>query len=119
MNNCLISEMAQKRNKKIIYVGDSFLRSVNTMADKEAEEKFRKGISFTFDDLTCYFDATRASRLEMMLNDKNLILSEEKLQRAKNCINFIIKNHLTKYNHQPIYTPNIGRKGVKKILVVD
>lgn len=118
-NNCIIAQMARKKGKKIIFVGDSFLRSINTMADKNAEERYRKGISFTFDDLTCYFDATRPSRLEVLLNDKNFRINEEQLRRARKCIDFIVSNHLTKYNYQPIYTPNIGRKGVKKVLVVD
>ena len=106
-------------NKPVIYVGDSFLRSINTFADKQALPKYQKGISFTFDDLTSYFDATRPSRLEQMLNDKNLVLTNEQLLRARKCINKIVSNHLTKYNSQPIYEPEIGRKGVKKILVVD
>ena len=75
--------------------------------------------AFTFDDLTSYFDATRPSRLEQMLNDPNLIISEEQKFRAKKCIDTIIKNHLTKYNSQPIFEPDIGRKNVKKVLVVD
>lgn len=118
-NNCIIAQMARKKGKKIIFVGDSFLRSINTMADKNAEERYKKGISFTFDDLTCYFDATRPSRLEVLLNDKNFRINEEQLRRARKCIDFIVSNRLTKYNYQPIYTPNIGRKGVKKVLVVD
>lgn len=54
-----------------------------------------------------------------MLNDKNLIITDEQKQRAKICIDRILSTHLTKYNHQPIYTPNIGRQGVKKVLVID
>jgi len=30
-----------------------------------------------------------------------------------------VKTHLTKYNHQPIFEPKIGRDNVKKVLVVD
>jgi len=117
--NLGIISKALNLNKKVIFAGDSFLRSINTFADSKALPHFQKGISFTFDDLTCYFDATRPSRLEQMLNDKTFILNEEQLNRAKLCINKIIDNHLTKYNSQPIFTPNIGRPGVKKVLVVD
>ncbi len=106
-------------NKKVIFAGDSFLRSINTHADANALPKYQKGISFTFDDLTSYFDATRPSRLEQMLNDKNLVITEEQKQRARRCIDKIIETHLTKYNHQPIYTPHFGKEGRKKILVVD
>lgn len=114
-----VLETAIKKDKTVLFVGDSFLRSINTFADKEALPCYQKGISFTFDDLTSYFDATRPSRMEMMLNDKNLILNKEQVKRSKQCIDYIVKNHLTKYNSQPIFTPDIGRKGVKKVLVVD
>lgn len=110
---------AQKRNIPMLYVGDSFLRSINTHSDKKALPRYHKGISFTIDDLTSYFDASRPSRLEKMLNDENLTLSSKQLERAKVCISKIVKNHLTKYNSQPIFTPDIGRNGVKKVLVVD
>lgn len=42
-----------------------------------------------------------------------------KKMRAKKCIEKIISTHLSKYNNQPIFEPQIGRKGVKKVLVVD
>lgn len=106
-------------NREVLFVGDSFLRSIDTRANDKAEEKYVKGISFTFDDLTSYFDATQPSRMELLLNDKNLVITEEQRQRARRCIDRIIETHLTKYNHQPIYEPEIGRKGVKKVLVVD
>ena len=54
-----------------------------------------------------------------MLNDKNLIITEEQKLRARKCIDKIVETHLTKYNHQPIFEPQIGRKGVKKVLVID
>ena len=117
--NCELAGYAIENNKKLVFVGDSFLRSINTMADCNADFRYRKGISFTFDDLTSYFDATRPSRLEQMLNDKNLIINNEQRKRARCCIEKIISNHLTKYNHQPVFIPSIGRKNAEKILVVD
>ncbi len=110
---------AQSMNREVLHMGDAFLRSFTSFVDKTAAPEHRKGISFTIDDLTCFFDATRQSRLEQMLDDKNLQITEQQLQRARCCIHTIIDNHLSKYNHQPIYTPNIGREGVKKILVID
>lgn len=112
-------KFADKNDKKVIFIGDSFLSSINTRADKNALLKYKKSIAFTIDDLTSYFDATRPSRIEQMLNNKDLIITEEQKTRARKCINKIVENHLTKYNHQPIYKPQIGREGVKKILVVD
>lgn len=114
-----ILNYASNVNKDVIFAGDSFLRSIDTRANYKAEPRYVKGISFTFDDLTSYFDATRPSRLELLLNDKKLIITDEQKQRARKCIERIIETHLTKYNHQPIFEPEIGRKGVKKVLVVD
>lgn len=108
-----------KQNKDIIFIGDSFLRSIEAIADVNADTKYKKGISFGIDDLGYYYDATRPTRMEQMLNDKNLIITEEQRNRAKNCINKVIANYLTKYNHQPIYEPKIGRNNAKKVLVVD
>lgn len=108
-----------KQNKNIIFIGDSFLRSINTMVDKNAEEKYRKGISFGIDDLGYYYDATRTNRMEQMLNDKNLVITENQKQRARICIKKIVDNYLTKYNYQPIYEPKIGRNAVEKVLVID
>ena len=110
---------AIKTKKKVLFIGDSFLRSIDTFANKNAEKQYRKGISFGIDDSGYYYDGSRSTRMERMLNDKNLIITEEQKLRARNCINKIVETHLTKYNHQPIYEPNIGREGVEKILVVD
>ncbi len=98
---------------------DGFLRSADTWANKKMEAKYTQSCSCILDDLTEFFDATRPSRIETMLNDKNLVITEEQKQRARILIDKITSNYLTKYNHQPIYTPEIGQKGRKKVLVVD
>ena len=114
-----ILEEARRRNKKVIFASDSFLKCFTTFADEQAPQEYRKGISFTTDDIASHYDATRSSRLELMLNDKEYIVTREQKQRAQDCIDKIVSTHLSKYNHQPIYEPKIGRDGVKKILVVD
>ena len=119
MENTRILEEAQRNGKKVLFVGDSFLRSFTTFFDTQISTEYKKGISFTIDDITSHFDATRPSRLEQMLGDKDLLITDEQKQRARACIEKIVKTHLTKYNHQPIFEPRIGRAGVKKVLVVD
>ena len=84
-----------------------------------AHPEYSALISFVFDDQGVYFDARKTNHLEKMLNDKNLIITEEQKLRARTCIDKIVENHLTKYNNQPIFEPKIGRKGVKKVLVID
>ena len=109
-----------KKNKPI-FVEDTFLRSAVNILNLHDEDnpKYGYSVGYFVDDLTCYYDATRPSRIELMLNDKKLIISKKQRARARKCIDKIIETHLTKYNHQPIFTPNIGRKGVKKVLVID
>ncbi len=106
-------------NIPLIRKEDGFLRSADTWANTAASPRYTQGISFTFSEDVHYFNATRFSRMERLINDADLIITEEQKARARCCIDRIVKTHLTKYNHQPIYAPQIGRNGVKKILVVD
>ncbi len=114
-----ILNMAYNLKRPLFLLEDGFLRSGTTWVAKSAKPEYQNGISFVVDTQTIYPDATKASDLELMLNDKSLIITDEQKARAKECMDKIVETHLTKYNHQPIYTPEIGRKGVKKILVVD
>lgn len=118
-NHTVTISEAMKTGNRVYIFEDCFLRSIFSHVYKNVEEKYVKSIGFTIDDLTHYVDATMPSRLELMLNDKDLIITEEQKARARKCIDKIIETHLSKYNNQPIYTPNIGREGVKKVLVVD
>lgn len=81
--------------------------------------KYRRALSFTIDDLSPYYDCRNTNRLELMLNDPSLSLTEEQAARARKAMEKIVSSKLTKYNHQPIFTPNIGSPGKKKVLVVD
>ena len=110
---------AINNNIPLLKMEDGFLRSADTYCNRSVDIKYRNGISFTITDSIHYFDATHQSRMEKLLNDKKLIITDIQKERARNCINKIIETNLTKYNHQPIYKPIIGRQGVKKILVVD
>lgn len=114
----IISE-AMKYNEKAYIIEDCFLRSVFSYAYKNIEPKYQKSIGITIDDITHYVDCSVASRLELMLNDQDLIITDEQKARARRCIDKILETHLSKYNNQPIFEPKIGREGVTKILVVD
>jgi capsular polysaccharide export protein len=92
---------------------------INRIAFPTDVYKYSQSISFMFDDLAPYYDARFPNRLEQMLNDKSIVITEEQKQRARSCIDRIVETHLTKYNHQPIFEPKIGRENVSKVLVVD
>ncbi len=110
---------AMQINKPVLILEAAFLRSINTFCEQQYEPQYRYDVGFVLDYLTAYYDATRPSLLENMLNDSKLIITQEQRKRAHDCINKIVRNYLTKYNCQPIFSPNIGRKGAKKVLVVD
>lgn len=74
----------------IIRVEDGFLRSVGLGAD------LTRPISWVFDDLGIYFDATRPSRLENILNTTDF--SPELISRANKLLERIVSLGLSKYN---------------------
>ncbi len=110
---------AMSHKVPLLIVTDGFLRSACTWANNQEPPRYVSDYGFTMDTKAPYYDATRVSMLEEMLNDPALVISDEQKKRARACINTIVGNKLSKYNDQPIYTPKIGRKGAPKVLVVD
>ncbi len=96
---------------------NSFVRSAYSWNDRKVPEVFSDGVSFIIDKYA-YFDAINISQMEKTLEDSSFHITEEQKKRARNCINKIVENKLTKYNHQPIYEPKIGTHK-RKVLVVD
>lgn len=105
------------RDKKIYLVEDGFLRSVTTNSDKFATEREKSAIGFVVDDLAPHFCATHTSRLEQYI--KNMALSVPEKERAAHLIDYILNNHLTKYNHQPCCVPDILKTNQHKVLIID
>lgn len=114
-----VMENAFRYGKPALVAELGFINCIKNMADEIYPKEFFQYISFMFDDLAPYYDARQLNRMEQMLNDKNFVITDEQRQRARSCIDIIVDTHLTKYNHQPIYEPQIGVNGRKKVLVVD
>ena len=110
---------ALKSGCPLLCCEDGFLRSADTWANTKFGRRYNHGCSIVFDSLGYYYDATRASEIENMLNDKSLVVSAEQRAEARRLIDRIVAAKLTKYNHQPIYTPELGRPGHRKVLVID
>ena len=107
---------------QIAVVENSFLTTMKydlNGAKKGSNENFYSFISFIFDNKGTFYDARKTNYLEEMLNNPNFVVTDEQLERARKCIKKIVDNYLSKYNNQPVYTPKIGRDGVKKVLVID
>ena len=107
---------------QIAVVENSFLTTMKydlNGAKKGSNENFYSFISFIFDNKGTFYDARKTNYLEEMLNNPDFVVTDEQLERARKCIKKIVDNYLSKYNNQPVYTPKIGRDGVKKVLVID
>ncbi|MED0634152.1 hypothetical protein Q0Q97_00555 [Escherichia marmotae] len=103
---------AKQLGRPVFILEDGFIRSVKIgLSDTPA-------LSVIIDDTTAYYDATRQSRLEMLLQN-GPDLNHEQTIRAREAINKIVTNRVSKYNDSiNIHLP-VGRDGVDKILLID
>ena len=118
-NNVRAAELCVRLGCRPVLCEDGFLRSADTWANKNTPPKYRQGCSVVFDTRGFYFDATRTSTVELMLNDRSLVITDAQRAEARRLIDRIVSEKLTKYNHQPIFTPQVGRPGRRKVLVID
>ncbi|RUO51122.1 beta-3-deoxy-D-manno-oct-2-ulosonic acid transferase [Idiomarina fontislapidosi] len=79
-----------KANVQVVHVEDGFIRSIGLGAALE------RPCSWVFDSQGIYFDATRPSDLELLLNTKQL--SEKEYVRAIALKNQLVQNNMSKYN---------------------
>jgi len=105
-------EAARALGRPIAYIEDGFIRSVDIGLSGEP------GLAIILDDTTAYYDATRPSRLQRLL-ETGPSLSTSQINRARAAISKIVKNKVSKYNHAPDLSLSIGTPGRKKILLVD
>lgn len=118
-SNLVALQIAYRDNAPVLLCEDGFIRSYTTWVDKSAPSQHRLGHSVILDSSAYYFDAIRVSTVEKMLNDKEFKVTAEQCAEARRLIDKIVSTKVSKYNHQPIYKPQIGRDGVRKVLVVD
>ncbi|OWY38274.1 beta-3-deoxy-D-manno-oct-2-ulosonic acid transferase [Xenophilus sp. AP218F] len=89
---------------------DGFLRSLGLGVDGTPP------LSIVRDDIGIYYDATRPSRLEEMLNTSQL--TDEQQREAAKGLEWIRCHRLSKYNHAPRLT--LPKRGDKpRVLVLD
>lgn len=80
---------------------------------------YDRAYCFFLDDIGFHYDSTNPSRLQVMLNDPSFSIEPEQLSRSRALNNFIIRNHLTKYNDQnPLQRPDKPSER-SKVLVVE
>ncbi|WP_164848448.1 hypothetical protein [Sinorhizobium meliloti] len=109
-----LREFAAELKRPLAYIEDGFIRSLGIGLSKEP------GRSIIMDDLGFYYDASKPSRLETILNSDQKF-GWLKTRRARRAISLIVKNKVSKYNDAPDVLPeNIaGAKTKRRILIID
>lgn len=102
----------------IVYGEDGFIRSIEPLGNGQSDYNYKKTRSVVFCYNGTHINAQAPTYLEYLLNSDTKI-DENKIIRAKQLISKIRAEKISKYNCQPDIKLNIGRKGKKKILVLD
>lgn len=118
-HNILILRESFKNDAIVLVCEDGFIRSYTTPIGISQTDRGCQIHSLVVDYKGFYYDATHTNDIETMLNNDSLIITSEQRADARQLIDKIVTNKISKYNHQPIFTPKIGRDGVRKVLVVD
>lgn len=104
-----VPELARTSGAKVVHVEDGFVRSVGLGSD------LIPPMSLVFDEHGMYFDPTRPSGLEMLL--QQAAFSADELDRAARVRAFIVENGVTKYNLDP-RSPVSWGKGPRPVVLV-
>ena len=74
--------------------------------------------SLIVDKTGVYYDATRSSDIESLLNETEWFTPELQA-RSASLINTICKHRISKYNHEPVSSWELDSNSQKRVLVVD
>ena len=103
-------------NKPFFLFEDGFIRSLYPWVAK-VDPRLNAGISFCIDSKGFYYDGEVSTDLENRLN--NQTVSTENCAQAREIIQKIVDNKISKYNHQPLTFNFPKNPNRKRILVVD
>ena len=104
-----LADLAMHNGVRLLRMEDGFVRSVGLGSD------LIRPLSLVLDSSGIYFDPTRESDLEKILNDS--VFSLEVMARAKQVRAFIVEKGITKYNTEFRGQPLWDARGAKVILV--
>lgn len=106
-------EISNKYTIPYLALEDGFLRSIGLGVEGSAP------FSICIDNVGIYYDATRPSRLEHILNSDGWE-SQTLLKKAELAITLIKQHNLSKYNHAPMVDQTLfENNGKEKVLIVD
>ena len=98
-------------NQKIIHIEDGFIRSVGLGSD------LIRPHSLVLDESGIYFDPTKPSDLEHLLNEH--AFTDEDVQRARNVREFSVEHNITKYNIDVCQPPKwLAQAQGKQVILV-
>jgi len=100
---------ARALGKPTVIIEDGLIRSIDIGLSRSP------GLSLLVDDRAAYYDATRASQLETLLQ-KGPELSSEQRNSARSAIEKVVSARISKYNHAPDRALDLRRPSV---LVID
>ncbi|MCB9659674.1 MAG: hypothetical protein H6726_18650 [Sandaracinaceae bacterium] len=103
--------MAEKRGVPFLTLEDGFVRSVGLGVSGAPPW------SIVVDDVGIYYDATRPSRLEVMLEESGELDDAALLARARRCMDRMRQARISKYNASPVV--DLGPRTRPRVLVVD
>lgn len=101
--------LAEQSGARVLHMEDGFIRSVGLDLD------FVKPLSIVLDQQGIYFDPTRPSDLEDILNQR--VFSDEDLNRAGKVREFIVAHRISKYNIEPLEKAEWPSAGKTVVLV--
>ena len=109
-----LEDYCRKNRIKIIRIEDGFIRSVGLGADHILP------YSICLDEKGIYFDATRESDIESLLKNYDFESCPELLKEARECLDLILDNNLTKYNQPDTCRAHeiYGVKSSHRVLVI-
>jgi capsular polysaccharide export protein len=99
------------RNK--LYLEDGFVRSIGLWVDVDEPT-----LSLIIDTDAIYYDSTKSSLLEKLLNSNKKFSAKNKAS-ARLLINRIVQTKISKYNYAPIMDLELDKIKKKKILLID
>jgi capsular polysaccharide export protein len=103
-------EIAQAAGKPILRLEDGFIRSL------ELGVNGAPPLSMVIDDEGIYYDASKPSRLERLIQD--CTAKQSFVSDAREAMQIIVEQDLSKYNQAPAFAAGDGARG-KIVLVVD
>jgi capsular polysaccharide export protein len=104
-----IEALAQETGARLVRMEDGFVRSVGLGSD------LIKPLSLVMDGSGLYFDPSRESDLEKILNEAPF--TQEELGRAEEVREFMVRHGITKYNLESRISLEIGNEGRPVVFV--